>query len=135
MYSTKPVLLIEDDQIDQRAVQRVFRQLKICNELIIKENGEEALKYLSSYGKPCLIILDLNMPRMNGMEFLDALKKNRVYKNIPVIVFTTSNGAVEKRNAYDRGAVGYIVKPPDYKQFIEIFKAIDNYWTISEGAI
>ncbi|AHE66353.1 response regulator containing CheY-like receiver, AAA-type ATPase, and DNA-binding domains [Legionella oakridgensis ATCC 33761 = DSM 21215] len=75
MYSLKPVLLIEDDQIDQASVQKAFVQLNIKNDLIIRENGKEGLNYLKEAERPCLIILDLNMPRMNGMEFLDVIKK------------------------------------------------------------
>jgi len=135
MYSPKPVLLLEDDIIDQKSVQRAFEQLKIQNKLVIRENGQEGLNYLKEAGKPCLIILDLNMPRMNGMEFLDAIKKDKLYKNIPIIVFTTSNEEVEKIKAYEKGVVGFIVKPPDYKKFIDIFRSIDIYWTISEGPV
>ncbi|ETO93859.1 response regulator [Legionella oakridgensis] len=135
MYSLKPVLLIEDDQIDQASVQKAFVQLNIKNDLIIRENGKEGLNYLKEAERPCLIILDLNMPRMNGMEFLDVIKKDKFYKNIPVIVFTTSSEEGEKIKAYDKGVVGYIVKPPSYKKIVDIFKSIDVYWTISEGPI
>lgn len=135
VYSTKPILLIEDDAIDQMSVKRAFEQLEIKNDLIIQENGEEALKYLKDNERPCLIILDLNMPRMNGIEFLDIVKKDKLYRNIPIIVFTTSYQMGEKIKAYDRCIVGYIVKPTDYKQVVETFKTINSYWTISEGPI
>lgn len=135
MYSTKPILLVEDDQVDQMAVQRAFVELKIKNELVMRENGEEALNYLKDNGRPCLIILDLNMPRMNGMEFIDAVKKDKRCKNIPIIVFTTSYQTGEKIKAYDKCIAGYIVKPADYKKFVDIFKSIDAYWTVSEGPV
>ncbi|KTD65281.1 response regulator [Legionella spiritensis] len=135
MYSQKPVLLIEDDKIDQMTVQRAFDQLHIKNKLAIRENGEDGLKYLKEMGKPCLIILDLNMPRMNGMEFLDAVKKDKIYRNIPIIVFTTSYQDREKMKAFDKCIVGYIVKPMDNSKFIDIFAGINTYWSISEGPI
>ena len=135
MYSNEPILLIEDDEIDQRSVQMTFEQLKIKNELIIRDNGEEGLNYLKEKGKACLIILDLNMPRMNGMEFLDVVKKHNLYKSIPVIVFTSSDEEGEKLKAYSKCIVGYIVKPAEYKKFVDIFKCIDSYWTASKGPI
>ncbi len=135
MYSTKPILLLEDDLIDQQAVKRAFEELKIKNKLIIRENGEEGLAYLKEFGLPCLIILDLNMPKMNGMEFLEIVKKDKLYQTIPIIVFTTSDEEREKLEAYHKCIVGYIVKPPDYKSFVDIFNRINLYWTISEGPV
>lgn len=135
MYTVKPVLLLEDDHIDQKAVKMAFEKLMIQNKLIILENGEEGLKYLKGGERPCLIILDLNMPRMNGLEFLDVVKKDPHLKSIPIIVFTTSREEEEKIKAYDRHVVGYIVKPPDHKKFADIFRTIDIYWTISEAPL
>ncbi|KTC65462.1 two-component response regulator (plasmid) [Legionella adelaidensis] len=133
MYSTKPVLLIEDDEIDQMSVQRAFNELNIINELIVRDNGEEALKYIKEVERPALIILDLNMPRMNGIEFLEIIRKDKLYRNIPVIVFTTSSRTEDKMKAFDKCIVGYIVKPTDYKKIVDIFRSIEHYWTISEG--
>ncbi|GGI82388.1 response regulator [Legionella impletisoli] len=135
MYSTNPILLVEDDIIDQMAVQRALKELNVKNELVIQGNGEEALEYLKEFGKPSLIILDLNMPRMNGMEFLDVIKKDRLYRKIPVIVFTSSSQEGEKLKAFDKCIVGYIIKPADYKKFLDIFKCIDSYWSVSQGPI
>ncbi|KTD74196.1 response regulator [Legionella tucsonensis] len=135
MYSTKPILLIEDDQVDQMAIQRAFEQLNIKNELVIRENGEDALLYLKEFGKPCLIILDLNMPRMNGLEFLDIIKRDKLFKFIPVVVFTTSQQIEDKMRAYEKCITGYIAKPADSKKIIEIFKSINDYWSISEGPL
>ncbi|MCE0724508.1 MULTISPECIES: response regulator [Legionella] len=135
MYSTKPILLIEDDQIDQMAIQRALAELKITNELAIRENGEDALIYLKEIGRPCLIILDLNMPRMNGLEFLDIIKRDKLFKFIPVVVFTTSQQIEDKIRAYEKCIAGYIAKPADSKKIIEILKLINDYWTISEGPL
>ena len=91
MRGNKPVILVEDDRVDQMTVRRAFRDLKITNPLIIAANGEEALVYLRDAvnPRPCLILLDLNMPRMNGLEFLAIAKKDEQLKMLPVVVLTT----------------------------------------------
>ncbi|MBI2785955.1 MAG: response regulator [Legionella longbeachae] len=93
------------------------------------------MSYLKQAGKPCLIILDLNMPRINGLEFLDLIKKNKSFKSIPVVVFTTSQQMEDKIRAYEKCITGYIAKPAESKKIVEIFKVINDYWTISEGPL
>jgi CheY-like chemotaxis protein len=134
MRTTKPVLLVEDDTIDAMTVRRAFRDLKLCNPLAHATNGEEALKYLNDpeKPKPCVILLDLNMPRMNGVEFMRAIKGDPVLKTIPVVVLTTSRDDRDIVESYRLSAAGYIIKPVDYKKFVEAIKTIDVYWTISE---
>ena len=98
------------------------------------ENGEEALKYLRDpkSEKPCIILLDLNMPIMNGIEFLQVAKHDAQIKRIPVVVLTTSEEQQDKMNSFDLGVAGYMAKPVDYRQFVEVMRSIDAYWTISE---
>jgi CheY-like chemotaxis protein len=134
MRSTKPVLLAEDDAIDTMTVRRAFRDLKLSNPLAHAMNGEEALEYLRNpeNPKPCVILLDLNMPRMNGVEFMKTVKLDPVLKKIPIVVLTTSRDDRDIVESYKLSAAGYIVKPVDYKKFVEAIRTIDVYWTISE---
>ncbi len=134
MRSKKPVLLVEDDQIDVRAIKRAFKVIKITNRLNVANNGEEALAYLrnSENEKPCIILLDLNMPKMNGIEFLTIAKQDELLRKIPVVVLTTSREDQDKADSFNLGISGYMVKPVDYKRFVEVVKTIDLYWTLSE---
>lgn len=134
MRNTKPVLLVEDDAIDTMTVRRAFRDLKLSNPLAHATNGEEALDYLRNVenARPCVILLDLNMPRMNGVEFMKAVKADSVLKKIPIVVLTTSRDDRDIVESYKLSAAGYIVKPVDYKKFVEAIRTIDVYWTISE---
>ena len=134
MKSKKPVLLVEDDQIDVMAIKRAFKVIKITNRLNVANNGEEALAYLrdSENEKPCIILLDLNMPKMNGIEFLTIAKQDELLRKIPVVVLTTSREEQDKADSFNLGISGYMVKPVDYKRFVEVVKTIDLYWTLSE---
>jgi CheY-like chemotaxis protein len=134
METENPILLLEDDIIDQMAVQRAFKELKITKKLIIVNNGEEALEFLKNKKnkRPRIILLDLNMPRMNGIEFLGIVKKDKDLKKIPVVVLTTSKEENDKMESFNLGIAGYIVKPVDYHNFLEAVRAIDVYWSLSE---
>ena len=98
------------------------------------ENGEEALSFLRNPAnlKPCLILLDLNMPIMGGIEFLQIAKKDAVLKGIPVVVLTTSGEQEDKVESFQLGVAGYMRKPVEYPSFVEMIRTIDTYWTISE---
>jgi len=98
------------------------------------ENGEEALNFLRNPAnpRPCLILLDLNMPIMGGIEFLQIAKKDESLKGIPVVVLTTSEEQEDKVESFQLGVAGYMRKPVDYPQFVETIRTIDAYWTISE---
>jgi len=128
------VLLVEDDSIDAMTVRRAFKDLNLVNKLSHRVNGEEALAYLEdpSEEAPCVILLDLNMPRMNGIEFLKVIKANEHLKRIPVIVLTTSNEERDVVESFRLSVAGYIVKPVDYQKFVEAIRTIDLYWTVSE---
>lgn len=114
-------------------IKRVLKQLKIVNSLVHKVDGEDAVGYLKDGNnkKPCVILLDLNMPRMNGFEFLKVVKSDDVLKIIPVVVLTTSNQEQHINETFNLGVAGYIVKPVNYSQFVEAVKALDIYWTLS----
>lgn len=127
------ILLAEDDKIDQKSVQRAFADLKISNPLVIVQDGQQALAYLkdAKNRRPCLILLDLRMPVMSGIEFLEAIKKDEILKSIPVVVLTTSKEDQDLKQSFELGAAGYIVKPVDYKKFLEVIRTIHLYWILS----
>ncbi|HEY9813082.1 MAG TPA: response regulator [Candidatus Sericytochromatia bacterium] len=133
------LLLVDDDEIDVMTVQRAFKKNNITNNLYIATNGIEALAMLRSNGNPPvvpperrLILLDLNMPKMGGIEFLRELRKDPAIKAIPVIVLTTSNEDKDKVEAYNMNVAGYIVKPVTFSKFVEAVATLNKYWTLSE---
>jgi CheY-like chemotaxis protein len=130
----KPILLVEDDQVDVMTVNRALGEIRVTNPIVNRENGEEALKYLRDPGneRPCIILLDLNMPIMNGIEFLQIVKRDEYLKRIPVVVLTTSEEQQDKISSFDLGVAGYMAKPVDYRQFVEVMRTLDAYLTISE---
>jgi CheY-like chemotaxis protein len=130
----RPLLLVEDDQVDVMTIKRALREIHVVNPVAHVENGEEGIAYLrdDSKEKPCLILLDLNMPVMNGIEFLQVVKQDEHLRRIPVIVLTTSEEQQDKVNSFNLGVAGYMAKPVDYRQFVEVMRSIDMYWTISE---
>jgi CheY-like chemotaxis protein len=132
--TSKPILLLEDDIVDIKTIQRAFKENNIINRLDICNNGEEALRHLRDVNKelPCLILLDLNMPRMNGLEFLSIIKKDEHYKKIPVVILTTSQDHDDKSKSFELGVAGYMVKTVNYDDFSDIIKNINKYWTRSE---
>jgi CheY-like chemotaxis protein len=132
--TNKPILLVEDDQVDTMTVKRALKEIHVTNPLIHLENGEEAVHYLrdAEREKPCIILLDLNMPIMNGIEFLQVVKHDDYLRRIPVVVLTTSEEQQDKVNSFNLGVAGYMAKPVDYRQFVEVMRSIDAYWTISE---
>lgn len=135
MRDKRPVLLVEDDQVDVMTVKRALIDIKVTNPLDIAGDGERALAYLRESGKKCpgLILLDLNMPRMGGIEFLKIIKQDPILRKIPVVVLTTSNEERDRVSAYDLSVAGYIVKPVDYLKFVEVVRTIDLYWTLCES--
>jgi CheY-like chemotaxis protein len=129
------ILLVEDDQIDQMNVKRAFERNKISNPLYIAENGLEALEMLRDGRVPGdrrLILLDLNMPKMNGIEFLRNLRADPQLGHTPVVVLTTSNDEQDKVDAYDFNVAGYLLKPVTFTSFVELTSALNKYWTLVE---
>jgi len=132
--NSKPILLVEDDRVDAMTLKRALNDQKVISPLVQVTNGEEAIEYLRNGGnqEPCLILLDLNMPKMNGVEFLKIVKADETLKKIPIVVLTTSAEERDIAESFERGAAGYMVKSVDYEKFVEIVRAIDAYWSLSE---
>jgi CheY-like chemotaxis protein len=134
MQTLKPILLVEDDSVDAMTVKRAMRDLHATNTVIHSVNGEEALQYLTDPDKekPFVILLDLNMPKMGGIEFLKIIKTNATLKMIPIIVLTTSKEKRDVLDSFELGAAGYMVKPVDYAKFVEVISTVMLYWGSSE---
>lgn len=132
--SNRPILLVEDDSVDIMTIKRALKEIAVANPVVSVENGEVALSYLRdvSSDQPCIIFLDLNMPVMNGLEFLEVAKADLATKAIPVIVLTTSEEQRDKVSSFRLGVAGYMAKPVDYRRFVEMMRSIDHYWTVSE---
>ncbi|KAM3100266.1 response regulator [Phormidesmis sp. 146-35] len=131
------ILLVDDDEVDVMNVQRAFKKHNITNPLFVANNGFEALDMLR--GDPPtvpphrrLILLDLNMPKMGGIEFLRELRADDRLKNTPVIVLTTSNEDNDKVEAYNLNVAGYILKPVTFSRFLESMAALNKYWMLCE---
>ena len=132
MRSYLPILLVEDDDADAIITRRALGDLKVPNKLVHKVDGEDALQYLHDKAnqRPCAILLDINMPRMNGLDFLSVIKADESLKKIPVMILTTSDAEKDVARSYDLGAAGYITKPVDYKEFVEAMRTVDLYWSL-----
>jgi len=127
-------LLVDDDVVDVMTVKRALKELQVTNRVEHAEHGEAALAYLSGGQgeRPCIILLDLNMPVMNGIEFLRVVKNDESLKSIPVIMLTTSEEPKDKTRSFDLGVAGYMAKPVEYRRFVDMIRSIDCYWTLSE---
>ncbi len=134
MSHLQPILLVEDDAVDVMTVKRCFKQLKVLNPLMVAGNGEEALQLLQQVGsfKPRIILLDINMPKMNGLEFLQHLKSSPGLKKIPVVMLTSSKEESDVAHCFEMGVAGYLLKPVEYDKFVESIKLLCAYWSMSE---
>lgn len=129
------ILLVEDDEVDVMNVKRAFAKNHITNPLFTAGNGIEALEKLRSGEVPKgrrLILLDLNMPRMNGLEFLREVRRDPELCATPVVVLTTSNDDRDKIDAYNLNVAGYLVKPVTFANFCEAMVALNKYWSLVE---
>ncbi len=133
MRNSKPILLVEDDDADALLTKRALNDVKVTNKLVHKVDGDDALEYLrdQSNEKPCVILLDLNMPRIGGFELMKIMKADEGLKKIPVVVLTTSDVDENVNRSFEMGAAGYIVKAGDFKKFVEVMRIMDTYWTMS----
>ena len=129
-----PILIIEDDRIDAMSAKIAIKSINDAKELVLQNDGQEAMTWLndSRNDTPSIILLDLSMPKMNGLEFLGKIKKTEHLKRVPVVVLTSSNNIRDKNDCFDAGASGYFVKPLDYDKYIEMLKTVFLYWSYSE---
>jgi CheY-like chemotaxis protein len=136
MQAHEHILLVEDDDVDVMTVRRALKDLGAPNPLDLVSDGEEALAFLRdpAHPRPGLILLDLNMPRMNGVEFLVEVHQDPALKNIPVVVLTTSQLESDRVESFNQCVAGYMVKPVDYLQFVNTMRLIRDYWATSASA-
>jgi CheY-like chemotaxis protein len=129
------ILLVEDDNVDVMNVKRAFEKNRIANPLYVAHNGIDALAMLRSGkvpGERRIVLLDLNMPRMNGLEFLRELRADPDLHSTVVIVLTTSNDERDKVEAYNLNVAGYLLKPVTFVNFVETMAALNKYWALVE---
>ncbi len=131
---TVNILLVEDSIGDIRLTQEAFKEAKVNNQLSVCKDGVEAMAFLHKEGEyansptPDLILLDLNMPRKNGMEVLSELKADSNLQSIPVVILTTSAAESDIAKSYGLSANCYISKPVDFDQFVNVIQSIENFW-------
>lgn len=133
-FKPASILLVEDDDIDAMSVQRAFQRMKIANPIVRAKDGIEALDILLKGGieQPYLILLDLNMPRMGGLELLDTIRNNPQLESSVVFVLTTSKDDEDKIKAYKHHVAGYIVKEKLDEGFEQLVRMLDHYWRLVE---
>lgn len=128
------ILLVDDDEVDVMNVRRALKKNNISNPLLVAGNGFEALEVLRANPNLTrrLILLDLNMPRMGGLEFLQELRADPVLRILPVVVLTTSAEDRDRIEAYKLNVAGYILKPVTFSNFVEVMATLNDYWNLSQ---
>ena len=129
------ILLVEDDDVDVMNVRRAFDKNKILNPLYVASDGVQALEMLRSGAVPSdrrMVLLDLNMPRMSGIEFLRELRADPALHSIPVVVLTTSNDDRDRIEAFNLNVAGYLLKPVTFVNFVELMATLNKYWSLVE---
>jgi two-component system, chemotaxis family, response regulator Rcp1 len=128
------ILLVEDNEGDIRLTIEAFKEAKIRNQIKVVRDGEEALDYLRKQGKyagvpsPDIILLDINLPKIDGKEVLSTMKSDPLLKTIPVIMLTTSSADSDIQESYENHANCYVIKPVDLNKFMEVIRSIEDYW-------
>lgn len=135
------ILLVEDNPIDLELALLAFRKHKVSNPIAVVRDGEEALDYVHRRGKfaadasvPGLILLDIRLPKVDGIAVLREVKAHPVYRTVPVVMLTTSRQESDIRSSYELGANSYIAKPVDFETFLEIIGRIESYWLLTNIA-
>jgi len=130
----RPILLVEDNPMDIDLTRRAFAQRKLTNPIQVARDGEEALAYLPRWEAgelpPVVILLDLKLPRVDGLEVLRQLKAHAQFCAIPVVILTTSSEDGDIQTAYQLGANSYIVKPVNFEKFVQVAEQIEVYWCV-----
>lgn len=128
-----PILLVEDNPVDIDLTLRAFKLRKLSNPIIVLRDGEEALSWFDNWQNkqlPVVILLDLKLPKVNGLEVLKTIKSHPIFKTIPIVILTTSADNLDINKAYLLGANSYIVKPVNFEKFIEVVEKIEVYWNV-----
>lgn len=134
MYQEVKILLVEDSEGDIVLITQALKNAQVTNGITVVKDGEEALKYLRKEGAynnvetPDLILLDINLPKIDGIEVLAEIKKDEILMSIPVVMLTTSESESDIVNSYHNHANCYIVKPVDFKKFIDVMQVIKDFW-------
>lgn len=130
----RPILLVEDNPVDIDLTLRALKGKNLSNPIHVARDGEEALDFIKEWeqGKPhpVVILLDLKLPKYSGLEVLKEIKSHEIFKTIPVVVLTSSAEHLDVKQAYALGANSYIVKPVDFRAFVEVAKQIELYWLV-----
>jgi two-component system, response regulator len=136
---SKTILLVEDNADDEALTLRALMKNNIGNQLVVAHDGAEALEYLFGTGQysgrdvnlvPQVVLLDLNLPKVSGLEVLRQLRANERTKHLPVVILTSSNEEQDRFHGYDYGANSYVRKPVDFNQFIESVRQLELYWLV-----
>jgi len=128
------ILLVEDNEGDILLTLEAFKEIKIKNNIEVVKDGEEAIEFLKRRGQyaeslmPNLILLDINMPKLNGIEVLDFIKNDEQLKKIPVVMLTTSSSESDISACYEKSANCFITKPLDFGKFLNVVQAIESFW-------
>ena len=134
MRNDRPILLVEDNPMDVDLTLRAFKRRHVSNPVHVARDGEEALAWIPRWEAgeptPAVILLDLKLPRVDGLEVLRQLKSHATLRTIPVVVLTTSAEHADVQTAYQLGANSYIVKPVEFEKFMDVTGQIDLYWTL-----
>lgn len=133
----KPILMVDDDEDDRMMAERALRKNRVINPILFLEDGEQLLAYLRRQGKyadakafprPCFILLDLNMPRMDGRRALEIIKADPELKKIPIVILTTSQAEEDIVRSYNTGANSFITKPVSFEGLVSVMDTLKNYW-------
>lgn len=134
MTHNKPILLVEDNPLDVDLTLRAFKRRNMTNPIEVARDGEEALAWLPRWEagetKPVVVLLDLKMPKVDGLEVLQQIKTHPEFKSIPIVVLTSSAEDSDVQEAYRLGANSYIVKPVNFEKFMDVAEQIELYWTV-----
>jgi CheY-like chemotaxis protein len=137
MTSARPILLVEDNPMDLDLTLQAFKEHGVANPIMACRDGDEALQYMEAHQAPTdsdvpiLVLLDLRLPKVDGIEVLRQARQHPVWKQIPIVVLTTSRENRDVETAYQLGVNSYIVKPVDFMAFAEVVKTIKVYWLLT----
>lgn len=135
--SARPILLVEDNEMDIDLTLQAFTEYAIANPIEVCRDGEEALTYIEQHASadesrlPILVLLDLRLPKVDGLEVLRYARQQAVWRQLPIVVMTTSRENQDINTAYQLGANSYIIKPVDFEAFSEVVKSIKMYWLLT----